>query len=103
MQPYHGLGLHDNEDVGPTRPKAAEYGPEESVQSLSEELGTREPGQGRGVRKGSPHPERTQAGRLRYKQGFDAGKVGKTVYSRSGKNMPIGRPKRIFNRDRVAE
>jgi putative DNA-invertase from lambdoid prophage Rac len=47
--------------------------------------------------------ERTQAGRLRYKQDFDAGKVGKTVYSRSGKNMPIGRPKRIFNRERVIE
>ena len=30
-------------------------------------------------------------------------KVGKTVYSRSGKNLPIGRPKRIFNRQRVIE
>ena len=47
--------------------------------------------------------ERTQAGRLRYKQDFDAGKVGKTVYSRSGKNLPVGRPKRIFNRERVIE
>ena len=41
--------------------------------------------------------ERTQAGRMRYQQDYNAGKVGKTVYSRSGKNMPIGRPKRIFN------
>ena len=47
--------------------------------------------------------ERTQAGRLRYQQDYRAGKVGKTVYSRSGKNMPIGRPKRIFNRERVIE
>ena len=47
--------------------------------------------------------ERTQAGRLRYQQDYDAGKVGKTVYSRSGKNLPIGRPKRIFNRERVIE
>jgi len=47
--------------------------------------------------------ERTQAGRLRYQQDYKAGRVGKTVYSRSGKNMPIGRPKRIFNRDRVIE
>ena len=47
--------------------------------------------------------ERTQAGRLRYKQDFDAGKVGKTVYSRSGKNLRIGRPKRIFNRERVID
>jgi hypothetical protein len=29
--------------------------------------------------------------------------VGKTVYSRSGKNLPIGGPKRIFNRERVIE
>ena len=47
--------------------------------------------------------ERTQAGRLRYQQDYTAGKVGKTVYSRSGKNLPIGRPKRIFNRQRVIE
>jgi putative DNA-invertase from lambdoid prophage Rac len=40
---------------------------------------------------------------MRYKQDFDAGKVGKTVYSRSGKNLPVGRPKRIFNRYRVTE
>ena len=47
--------------------------------------------------------ERTQAGWLRYKQDFDAGRLGKTVYSRSGKNLPIGRPKRIFNQERVME
>jgi DNA invertase Pin-like site-specific DNA recombinase len=47
--------------------------------------------------------ERTQAGRLRYQQDYDAGKVGKTVYSRSGKNLPVGRPKRIFNRERVID
>jgi len=47
--------------------------------------------------------ERTQAGRLRYQQDYNAGRVGKTVYSRSGKNLPIGRPKRIFNRERVIE
>lgn len=47
--------------------------------------------------------ERTQAGRLRYQQDYNAGKVGKTVYSRSGKNLPIGRPRRIFNRERVIE
>jgi len=45
--------------------------------------------------------ERTQAGRLRYQQDYNAGKAGKTVYSRSGKNLPICRPKRIFNRERV--
>jgi len=47
--------------------------------------------------------ERTQAGRLRYQQDYMAGKVGKTVQSRSGKNLPIGRPKRIFSRQRVIE
>ena len=47
--------------------------------------------------------ERTQAGRLRYQQDYKAGKVGKTVYSRSGKNLPVGRPKRIFNRQKVME
>jgi DNA invertase Pin-like site-specific DNA recombinase len=47
--------------------------------------------------------ERTQAGRLRYQQDYDAGKVGKTVYSRSGKNLPVGRPQRVFNRERAAD
>jgi DNA invertase Pin-like site-specific DNA recombinase len=45
--------------------------------------------------------ERSQAGRLRYQQDYNAGRVGKTVYSKSRKNLPIGRPKRIFNRERV--
>jgi DNA invertase Pin-like site-specific DNA recombinase len=40
--------------------------------------------------------ERTQAGRVRYQQDYKAGRVGKSVYSRSGKNLPIGRPKKIF-------
>jgi len=40
--------------------------------------------------------ERTKAGRLRYQQDYNAGKVGKTAYSRSGKNLPIGRPKRFL-------
>lgn len=29
--------------------------------------------------------------------------VEKTVYTRSGKNMPIGHPKRILDRERVME
>jgi hypothetical protein len=33
---------------------------------------------------------------------YAAGKVGKTVSSRSGKNLPPHRPKKIFNRDSVA-
>jgi putative DNA-invertase from lambdoid prophage Rac len=47
--------------------------------------------------------ERTQAGRLRYQQDFDNGKVGKTVQSRSGKNFPPHRPRKIFDRERVIE
>ena len=46
--------------------------------------------------------ERSAAGRLRYLQDYRAGKVGTTVYSRSGKNMPPHRPKKIFSRDTVA-
>ena len=45
--------------------------------------------------------ERSAAGRLRYLQDFRAGKVGRTVRSRSGKNMPPHRPKKIFDRDEV--
>src|SRR5262249_8971102 len=39
--------------------------------------------------------ERSAAGRLRYVQDYRAGKVGKTVRSRSGKNLAPHRPKRI--------
>jgi DNA invertase Pin-like site-specific DNA recombinase len=45
--------------------------------------------------------ERTQAGRLRYRQDFDSGKVGKTVSSRSGRNLPPHRPKKVFDRQEV--
>ena len=45
--------------------------------------------------------ERTQAGQVRYKQDFESGKVGKTVYSRSGRNMPPYRPRRVFDREEV--
>jgi DNA invertase Pin-like site-specific DNA recombinase len=46
--------------------------------------------------------ERTLAGQQRYRHDYAAGKVGKTVYSRSGKNLPPHRPRKIFNRDEVA-
>jgi DNA invertase Pin-like site-specific DNA recombinase len=45
--------------------------------------------------------ERTQAGQMRYKQDFESGKVGKTVYSRSGRNMPPHRPLKVFDREEV--
>jgi putative DNA-invertase from lambdoid prophage Rac len=47
--------------------------------------------------------ERAIAGQLRYKHDYESGKVGKTVYSRSGRNMPPHRPKKIFNREQVME
>jgi DNA invertase Pin-like site-specific DNA recombinase len=47
--------------------------------------------------------ERSKAGRLRYLQDFQAGRVGRTVRSRSGKNLAPHRPKRIFDRDKVAQ
>ncbi len=45
--------------------------------------------------------ERSQAGQARYLRDYDAGKVGKTVHSRSGKNLPPHRPKKIFDRKEV--
>jgi putative DNA-invertase from lambdoid prophage Rac len=47
--------------------------------------------------------ERSQAGLKRYREDYGAGKVGKETRSRSGKNLPVGRPRRIFDLERVAE
>ena len=47
--------------------------------------------------------ERSLAGLKRYHREHQAGKVGKETRSRSGKNLPIGRPRRVFNRQQVAE
>ena len=47
--------------------------------------------------------ERTQAGRLRYQQDYAAGRVGKGVHSRYGRDLPPHRPRRIFDRDQVAD
>ena len=45
--------------------------------------------------------ERVQAGQARYRQDYLSGKVGKTVHSRSGKDLPAHRPKKIFDREKV--
>lgn len=42
--------------------------------------------------------ERAQAGMQRYRRDFESGRVGKTVYSRSGRNLPPHRPRKMFNR-----
>jgi DNA invertase Pin-like site-specific DNA recombinase len=47
--------------------------------------------------------ERVKAGLDRYRHDYNAGRVGKEVKSKSGKNLPVGRPKRIFARQRVLE
>ena len=47
--------------------------------------------------------ERSQAGQARYRRDYEAGKVGKTVHSRSGKNLPPHRPKKIFDREEVVK
>ena len=47
--------------------------------------------------------ERSVLGQKRYRSQYEAGKVGKGVHSKSGKDLPVGRPKRIFARQRVFE
>jgi putative DNA-invertase from lambdoid prophage Rac len=46
--------------------------------------------------------ERVHAGVGEYRRAFGAGEVGTTRHSRSGKDLPPGRPARIFRRDRAA-
>ena len=45
--------------------------------------------------------ERSLAGQMRYRRDFEAGRVGTTVHSRSGLDLPPYRPKRIFDREAV--
>jgi DNA invertase Pin-like site-specific DNA recombinase len=47
--------------------------------------------------------ERSQAGLRRYRHDYAAGKVGKEVHSRSGKDLAPGRPRRVFDRRRIAD
>ena len=45
--------------------------------------------------------ERSLAGSKRYREDLEAGRVGQTVHSRTGKDLPPGRPKRVFDRQEV--
>lgn len=47
--------------------------------------------------------ERVRAGKAQYNADYAAGKIGKELQSRSGKNLPAHRPKRIFRRDQAIE
>ncbi len=45
--------------------------------------------------------ERSFAGQMRYRRDFEADRVGKTVHSRSGRDLPPHRPKKVFDREEV--
>ncbi len=45
--------------------------------------------------------ERSRAGQRRYREAFQRGEVGRTVHSRSGRDLPPYRPRRIFDREAV--
>ncbi len=45
--------------------------------------------------------ERSRAGQRRYREAFQRGEVGRTVHSRSGRDLPPHRPRRIFDREAV--
>ena len=47
--------------------------------------------------------ERATAGLNRYREQYAAGKVGRETRSRSGKNLPVGRPRRVLDRQKVVE
>jgi DNA invertase Pin-like site-specific DNA recombinase len=47
--------------------------------------------------------ERTQIGFKSYRAAYAAGRVGKTRHSKSGKDLPIGRPKAVVDKSRVKE
>ncbi len=49
--------------------------------------------------------ESSQVGQAKYRQAYEAGKVGigKAIQSHSGKNQPPHRPKKVFDRQRVLE
>jgi hypothetical protein len=47
--------------------------------------------------------DRSRAGLCRYRQDYQAGKVGKETRSRSGKNLAVGRPRKAVNGERLAE
>jgi DNA invertase Pin-like site-specific DNA recombinase len=45
--------------------------------------------------------ERSLAGQMRHPQDFQDGRVGKTVYSRSGRDLPPHHPRKPLDRDEV--
>jgi putative DNA-invertase from lambdoid prophage Rac len=47
--------------------------------------------------------ERVSAGLTDYRQDYQRGRVGKLRHSRSGKDLAVGRPRKIFRRDSAAK
>jgi putative DNA-invertase from lambdoid prophage Rac len=47
--------------------------------------------------------ERVNAGLKSYRDAYAAGQIGKKRCSRSGKNLPVGRQRRIFSREKAHE
>jgi DNA invertase Pin-like site-specific DNA recombinase len=47
--------------------------------------------------------ERTQTGYKSYRASYEAGRVGKTRHSKSGKDLPVGRPRKVFDRRKVTD
>jgi DNA invertase Pin-like site-specific DNA recombinase len=47
--------------------------------------------------------DRVNAGLVEYKRAYAAGQVGSSRHSKSGKDLPIGRPRRVFRRDTAAD
>jgi putative DNA-invertase from lambdoid prophage Rac len=47
--------------------------------------------------------ERTAAGFRAYRAAHGAGTIGTTRHSKSGKDLPVGRPRNVFPRDRALE
>lgn len=45
--------------------------------------------------------QRTAAGHRAYRKAFAAGKIGKAKHSKSGKDLAVGRPRKIFPRDKA--
>lgn len=47
--------------------------------------------------------ERTEGGQKHYRELYAKGKIGYERHSKSGKDLPVGRPRKIFHRGRAVE
>lgn len=45
--------------------------------------------------------ERTGLGQQAYRKAYDRGEVGKSRHSKSGRDLPVGRPRAIFDREKA--